>query len=174
MKDENYTILAPQMLPIHFDIIEPVFHKYGYNLEILKNDNRKAIDVGLKYVNNDACFPSITIVGQFMEAVTSGRYDTDKARHGQDYPIGVLGLIGAVVGYECMNDFVWNVFGCKCGNRFNFLMCEGYFILPKRTKLQSIGKNIVKAEHPRALGGARKDRRLKLLNLIAPFLVKVV
>ena len=62
MKDENYTILAPQMLPIHFDIIEPVFHKYGYNLEILKNDNRKAIDTGLKYVNNDACFPSITIV----------------------------------------------------------------------------------------------------------------
>ncbi len=78
MKDENYTILAPQMLPIHFDIIEPVFHKYGYNLEILKNDNRKAIDTGLKYVNNDACFPSITIVGQFMEAVTSGRYNTDK------------------------------------------------------------------------------------------------
>ena len=78
MKDENYTILAPQMLPIHFDILEPVFHKHGYNIEVLKNDNRKAIDTGLKYVNNDACFPSITIVGQFMEAVTSGRYDTDK------------------------------------------------------------------------------------------------
>ena len=78
MKDENYTILAPQMLPIHFDILEPVFRKHGYNLEILKNDNRKAIDTGLKYVNNDACFPSITVVGQFMEAVTSGRYDTDK------------------------------------------------------------------------------------------------
>ena len=78
MKDENYTILAPQMLPIHFDILEPVFRKHGYNLEILKNDNRKAIDTGLKYVNNDACFPSITVVGQFMEAVTSGRYDTDR------------------------------------------------------------------------------------------------
>ena len=78
MKDEDYTILAPQMLPIHFDILEPVFHKHGYRLEILKNDNRKAIDTGLKYVNNDACFPTITVVGQFMEAVTSGRYDTNR------------------------------------------------------------------------------------------------
>lgn len=78
MQKEGYTILAPQMLPIHFNILEPVFRKHGYNLEILDNDNRKAIDTGLKYVNNDACFPSITVVGQFMEAVTSGRYDTDK------------------------------------------------------------------------------------------------
>ncbi len=78
MKDEKYTILAPQMLPIHFDILEPVFHKYGYHLEVLRNDNRKAIDTGLKFVNNDACFPSITVVGQFMEAITSGRYDTNR------------------------------------------------------------------------------------------------
>ena len=77
MQDEGYTILAPQMLPIHFGILEPVCRKHGYNLVILDNDNRKAIDTGLKYVNNDACFPSITVVGQFMEAVTSGRYDTD-------------------------------------------------------------------------------------------------
>ena len=78
MQDEGYTILAPQMLPIHFGILEPVCRKHGYNLVILDNDNRKAIDTGLKYVNNDACFPSITVVGQFMEAVTSGRYDTDR------------------------------------------------------------------------------------------------
>ena len=78
MQDNGYTILAPQMLPIHFSILEPVFKKHGYNLVILDNDNRKAIDTGLKYVNNDACFPSITIVGQFMEAVTSGRHDTDR------------------------------------------------------------------------------------------------
>ena len=87
-----------------------------------------------------------------------------KARHGQDYPIGVLGFVGAVVGYERMNDFIWNILGCKCGNRFNFLGCEGYFILPQYTKLQRIGKDIVKAKHPRALGGARKDRRLKVLH----------
>lgn len=78
MRNEGYTILAPQMLPIHFSILEPVCKKHGYNLVVLDNDNRKAIDVGLKYVNNDACFPSITVVGQFMEAVTSGRYDTDR------------------------------------------------------------------------------------------------
>ena len=57
---------------------KPVVKTYGYNLEVLNNDNRTAIDVGLKYVNNDACFPSITAVGQVMEAVLSGRYDTNR------------------------------------------------------------------------------------------------
>lgn len=78
MRKQGYTILAPQMSPIHFDILEPVFHKHGYNLVILDNDQRQAIDVGLKYVNNDACFPSITVVGQIMEAVLSGKYDVNK------------------------------------------------------------------------------------------------
>lgn len=75
---DGYTILAPQMSPIHFDVLEPIFHKYGFNMELLRNDNRDAIDMGLKFVNNDACFPSITVVGQIMEAVLSGRYDTDR------------------------------------------------------------------------------------------------
>ncbi len=78
MYEEGYTILAPQMSPIHFDMLEPVCEKHGYHIKVLDNDNRKAIDVGLQYVNNDACFPSITVVGQFMEAVLSGKYDTDK------------------------------------------------------------------------------------------------
>ncbi len=78
MKDEGWTLLAPQMSPIHFDILQPVFRKHGYNVEILTNDDRTAIDTGLKYVNNDACYPSITTIGQLMEAVTSGRYDTDR------------------------------------------------------------------------------------------------
>ena len=78
MRDAGYTILAPQMSPIHFDLLEPVFKKHGYHMVVLDNDNRSAIDVGLKYVNNDACFPSITVVGQIMEAVLSGRYDTDR------------------------------------------------------------------------------------------------
>ena len=75
---EGYTILAPQMSPIHFDILEPVFRKHGFNIVLLDNDNREAIDTGLKFVNNDACFPSITVVGQIMQAVLSGKYDTDK------------------------------------------------------------------------------------------------
>ncbi len=78
MFNEGYTILAPQMSPIHFDLIEPMFKKHGYKIELLRNDNRGAIDVGLKYVNNDACFPSITVVGQIMDAVLSGKYDTNK------------------------------------------------------------------------------------------------
>ena len=75
---DGYTILSPQMSPIHFDVLEPVFHKFGFNIEVLTNDNRAAIDMGLKFVNNDACFPSITVVGQIMDAVLSGRYDTNK------------------------------------------------------------------------------------------------
>ncbi len=78
MFEEGYTLIAPQMSPIHFDFLEPVFKKYGFNVVVLPNDDRNAIDAGLKYVNNDACYPSITAVGQIMEAVTSGRYDTDK------------------------------------------------------------------------------------------------
>ena len=78
MFDQGYTILAPQMSPIHFDVIEPVFRRHGYHVEILNNATRKAVDVGLQYVNNDACYPSILSVGQLMEAVLSGRYDTDK------------------------------------------------------------------------------------------------
>lgn len=77
MQQEHWTILAPQMSPIHFSLLQPVFQKHGYHVEILDNDNRTAIDMGLKFVNNDACFPSITVVGQIMSAVTSGKYDTD-------------------------------------------------------------------------------------------------
>ena len=77
MRKEGWTIIAPQMSPIHFDLLGPVFKKHGYNVVILDNDNRSAIDTGLKYVNNDACFPAMTAVGQIMEAVLSGRYDTD-------------------------------------------------------------------------------------------------
>ena len=78
MYQSGDTIRAPQMSPIHFDLLEPSFKKYGYHIEVLANDNRAAIDMGLKFVNNDACFPSITVVGQIMDAVLSGKYDTDK------------------------------------------------------------------------------------------------
>lgn len=78
MYNSGYTILVPQMSPIHFDILVPVFRKHGYNMVLMDNDNREAIDTGLKYVNNDACFPSMTVVGQVMQAVLSGKYDTNK------------------------------------------------------------------------------------------------
>jgi len=75
---KNYTILCPQMSPIHFDILGPAMAACGYNLVVLDNDNRTAIDHGLKYVNNDACYPSLIVVGQLMAALESGEYDLDK------------------------------------------------------------------------------------------------
>ena len=75
---KDYTILCPQMSPIHFDILESAFNACGYHFEVLSNDNRRAVDVGLKYVNNDACYPSLMVVGQIMDALLSGKYDLDK------------------------------------------------------------------------------------------------
>lgn len=75
MREQNYTILCPQMSPIHFDLLEPAIRSFGYNIEVLQNHNKSAIDVGLKYVNNDACYPSLIVVGQIMEALLSGKYD---------------------------------------------------------------------------------------------------
>ena len=75
---KNYTILCPQMSPIHFNILEPAFCACGYNLEVLQNDNKHSVDVGLKYVNNDACYPSLLVVGQMMEALLSGKYDLNR------------------------------------------------------------------------------------------------
>ena len=75
---QNYTILCPQMSPIHFSILEAAFNASGYHLEVLPNDNKEAVDVGLKYVNNDACYPSLMVVGQIMQALLSGKYDTHR------------------------------------------------------------------------------------------------
>ena len=78
MQREGWTIIAPQMSPIHFGIVQPIFEKHGYHVVVLENDNRSAIDMGLKFVNNDACYPSIITVGMIMDAVLSGQYDTDR------------------------------------------------------------------------------------------------
>ncbi len=74
---KTYTLLCPQMSPIHFDLLEPAIRSFGYQIEILKNNDRSAIDVGLQYVNNDACYPSLIVIGQVMEALLSGKYDLD-------------------------------------------------------------------------------------------------
>ncbi len=76
---KNYTILAPQMSPIHFGLIETALNSTGmYHVECLPDATKSTIDVGLKYVNNDACYPSIIVVGQIMQALNSGKYDLDK------------------------------------------------------------------------------------------------
>ena len=78
MQKQGYTLLCPQMSPIHFDLLQPALRAFGYNVVVLDNDNRSAIDVGLKYVNNDACYPSLCTIGQLMEALQSGKYDLNK------------------------------------------------------------------------------------------------
>ena len=75
---KDYTILCPQMSPIHFELLESVFNVCGYHVEVMDNDNRRAVDMGLKYVNNDACYPSLIVVGQIMDALLSGKYDVNK------------------------------------------------------------------------------------------------
>ncbi len=72
---QRHTILAPQMAPIHFEFMEEAFQRSGYNLKVLPSMDKKAVDEGLKYVNNDACYPAIITVGQLVEALKSGQYD---------------------------------------------------------------------------------------------------
>ena len=75
---KDYTIIAPNMSDIHFQILEPTFNSLNYNFEILKNNSKNVVDIGLKYVNNDACYPSLIVVGQIMDALLSGKYDLNK------------------------------------------------------------------------------------------------
>lgn len=77
MQKEKYTILCTGMTPFHFDMIGAAMRSCGYNPVMLKNENQNVIDMGLKYVNNDACYPALIITGQMIDAITSGEYDTD-------------------------------------------------------------------------------------------------
>ena len=74
---KNYTILMPQMAPIHFELLESAVKSCGYNVHLLRDCTQKTVETGLKYVNNDACYPSILTTGQFIEALQSGNYDVN-------------------------------------------------------------------------------------------------
>ena len=76
MKD-SYKILIPDMLPWHFAIIERLLKLEGYDVEVLKNDSRAVIDEGLKHVHNDTCYPCLCTVGQYINALKSGKYDVN-------------------------------------------------------------------------------------------------
>ncbi|MBR2683822.1 MAG: 2-hydroxyacyl-CoA dehydratase [Atopobiaceae bacterium] len=75
MQRQGYTILAPQMSPVHFDLAQAILRAYGYNVELLPSVDHGAVEAGLKYVNNDICYPSILVTGQIMNAIESGKYD---------------------------------------------------------------------------------------------------
>ena len=75
---KDYTILLPNMLPMHFKIMAQVFRQYGYRAELLENDGREVIECGLKYTHNDTCYPALLVIGQFINALQSGKYDLNK------------------------------------------------------------------------------------------------
>ena len=74
---KTHTILAPQMAPIHFELIQAVMRDYGYAVVVPPMPDKAAIDLGLRYVNNDMCYPSIVVIGQLLAALKSGKYDPD-------------------------------------------------------------------------------------------------
>lgn len=75
---KNYTIVGPQMSPIHMSLVEAVIRSGGYKFDILKHASRGDVETGLKYVNNDACYPAIMVIGQLIGAIQEGKYDPDK------------------------------------------------------------------------------------------------
>lgn len=77
MKD-THTVLIPNMLPIHFGLISEVFNRLGYHTELLQNESQRVIECGLKYVHNDTCYPALLVIGQFIDALQSGKYDINK------------------------------------------------------------------------------------------------
>ncbi len=75
---KNYTIICPQMSPIHFELLQPAFAKAGYNIEVMEAMDKNAIETGLRYVNNDACYPALISIGQLLNALLSGKYDLNR------------------------------------------------------------------------------------------------
>ena len=75
MRESGYTILFPSMLPIHFSLISRIMENYGYHMVMLENESRNVVECGLKYVHNDTCYPALLVIGQFIDALQSGRYD---------------------------------------------------------------------------------------------------
>ena len=73
----THTILVPDMLPWHFDLLIHVMRRAGYKVEVLHNEGRAVIDEGLKHVHNDTCFPALCVIGQYLDALKSGKYDPE-------------------------------------------------------------------------------------------------
>ena len=75
---KDYTVLIPNMLPMHFALISKVFNSYGIKVELLLTQGQQIKDTGLKYCHNDTCYPAILVIGQFIDALQSGKYDPNK------------------------------------------------------------------------------------------------
>ena len=75
---ESYTILIPNMLPVHLKLVQDVFMLHGYKMVLLDNEGPGVVEAGLKYVHNDTCYPALLVIGQFIDALQSGKYDLDR------------------------------------------------------------------------------------------------
>lgn len=75
---ETHTILLPTMLPIHFNLMSQILNQHGYHSVVLANDSRSVVNEGLRNVHNDTCYPALLVIGQFIDALESGKYDLDK------------------------------------------------------------------------------------------------
>ena len=82
MREAGYEILAPQMSPIHFRFLTPLFATAGLKVRVLEHTSRTSMEVGLKYVNNDSCYPAIVVIGQLLDEFISGRADPDRTAVG--------------------------------------------------------------------------------------------
>ncbi len=133
---KDYTVLCPQMSPIHFSLLEPALKHLHINFEMLPDADKETINTGLKYVNNDACYPSLIVVGQIMSALNSGKYDPNKVAFAitqtgggcratnyigfirrslakSGYPqVPVIGI--SAQGLESNSGFKYNLKGIKC------------------------------------------------------------
>ena len=75
---KDYKLLIPNMLPVHFRLLVRVLRNYGYDAELLETTGPHIGETGLKYVHNDTCYPAILVIGQFLDAIKSGKYDPHK------------------------------------------------------------------------------------------------
>lgn len=124
---KEYTILAPQMAPIHFALFQEAARSEGYHLEVLLTVDKEDIETGLKYVNNDSCYPSIIVIGQILRALQSGKYDlnhtavvmsqTGGACRASNY-LPLLNKAMAAAGFQKVPVLSLNVTGMEQGARF--------------------------------------------------------
>ena len=75
---KDYTILVPNMLPVQLKLITSIMKNYGYNMEVLETEGPQIAECGLKNVHNDTCYPALLVIGQFIDALESGKYDLHK------------------------------------------------------------------------------------------------
>lgn len=96
MQEQGYTILCTTMSPFHFDLLAAALESRGYRLVMLKNEGANVTDLGLRYVNNDACYPALVITGQILDALGSGEYDLDR-----------IAVMTAQTGGSCRATITW-------------------------------------------------------------------